>query len=76
MRNPYCRDDDGCLGSLIGIAIVVAIVGVIIYLAVMLAGVIAAIGGAAGLIWGGGTAVLNYGKSFKRHVIDSNRAAA
>ena len=76
MENRYCRDDSGCLGYLIGIGIVLAIVGVIIYLAVMLAGVIAAVAGVAGLIWGGGTAVWNYGKSFKRHVIDSNRAPA
>lgn len=29
---------------------------------------------AGGTLWGGGTAIANYGKSFKENMIDSNRA--
>lgn len=68
-------DDDG-IGALIGLAIILAIVAFVIYCIVMLAGIIASIAGAGGLLWGGGTAIANYGKSFKENMVDSNRAVA
>ena len=40
----------------------------------MLASVLAAVAGAGGTLWGGGTAIVNYYKSFKENMIDSNRA--
>lgn len=42
----------------------------------MIASVLAGIAGAGGIAWGGGTAVVNYCKSFKENMIDSNRVAA
>lgn len=69
-------DDGGCLGYIIGVIIAVAIIGFIIYLLAMVASVLAGIAGAGGLIWGGGTAVVNYAKSFKENMIDSNKATA
>ena len=56
---------------MIGMAIIAAIC-----LAAMIASVVAAIAGGVGFIWGGGTASVNYYKSFKENMIDSNRAAA
>lgn len=68
-------DEDG-IGALIGLAIILAVVAFVIYCIVMLAGIIASVAGAGGLLWGGGTAIANYGKSFKENMVDSNRAAA
>ncbi|MBO5383628.1 MAG: hypothetical protein J6A30_04945 [Ruminococcus sp.] len=68
--------DDDLIGGLIGLMIVVAIVAFVIYCIVMLASIIASIAGAGGLLWGGGTAIANYGKSFKENMVDSNRAIA
>ena len=64
------------LGTLIGIALVVGAIILVVYIAVLLAGAIAAVAGAGGVLWGGGTALINYGKSFKENIIDSNRAPA
>lgn len=68
-------DDDG-IGALIAIAIGIAIVLFIIYCIIIIAGIIAMVAGAGGVLWGGGTAVVNYGQSFKENMIDSNRATA
>ncbi len=64
------------LGTLIGIALVVGAIILVVYIAILLAGAIAAVAGAGGVLWGGGTALINYGKSFKENIIDSNRAPA
>lgn len=69
-------NDDGCLGYIIVGVIAIAVIGFIIYIAVMLASVLAGIAGVSGLAWGGGTAVVNYFKSFKENMIDSNKATA
>ena len=66
----------GCLGYLIAAVIVIAIIAVIVYAVIMIASVLAGIAGVGGLAWGGGTALVNYGKSFKENMIDSNRANA
>lgn len=67
-------DDD--LGAIIGFVIILGVIAFIIYCIVILAGIIASIAGAGGVLWGGGTAIANYGKSFKENMIDSNRATA
>lgn len=69
-------DSDSGLGSLIAILLVIAAVVFVVYCVVMLASAIAAVAGVGGLAWGGGTALMNYGKSFKENMIDSNRKAA
>lgn len=68
--------DDSGIGTLIGIMLVIAAVLFIVYCIVLIAGVLAAVAGTGGVLWGGGTALVNYGKSFKENMIDSNRAAA
>lgn len=68
--------DDSGIGALIGIALAIAAVIFVIYCIVLIAGAIAAVAGTGGVLWGGGTAVVNYSKSFKENMIDSNRAAA
>lgn len=65
--------DDNGLGTVIGIALAVAAVIFVIYCIILLAGAIAAVAGTGGLLWGGGTAVVNYSRSFKENIIDSNR---
>ena len=45
---------------------------VVVYCIVMIASLLAMVAGGAGILWGGGTAVLNYGRSFKENMIDSN----
>lgn len=67
-------DDD--LGAIIGFVIILGVIAFIIYCIVILAGIIASIAGAGGVLWGGGTAIANYGKSFKENMIESNRATA
>ena len=64
------------IGVLFGLLVVVAVVSFIIYCIVIMVSVLASIAGAGGVIWGGGTAIVNYGKSFKENMIDSNFAAA
>ena len=68
--------DDSGIGALIGIALAIAAVIFVIYCIVLVAGVIAAVAGTGGVLWGGGTAVVTYSKSFKENMIDSNRAVA
>ena len=68
--------DDSGIGALIGIALAIAAVIFVIYCIVLAAGAIAAVAGTGGVLWGGGTAVVNYSKSFKENMIDSNRAVA
>ena len=68
----FKRDDDGA-GVLIGIAIVIAIIAFIVYMIVMIASIILAVAAGIGILYGGGTAIVNYASSFKENVIDSNR---
>lgn len=67
-------DED--FGGIIGLVIFLVIVFFVIYCIVIMAGILASVAGAGGVIWGGGTAITNYGKSFKENMIDSNRAKA
>lgn len=67
-------DDD--FGGLFVLLIGLAIVGFVIYCVVMIASILAGVAGIGGLAWGGGTAIINYGKSFKENMIDSNRVVA
>lgn len=67
-------DDD--FGGIIGLVIGLAIVAFVIYCVVLIASALAAVAGVGGTIWGGGTAIVNYCKSFKENMIDSNRVAA
>lgn len=63
-------DTDIGFGVIVGIGIFLLVIAIIIFSAVA---TIAATGGA---LWGGGTAIVNYGKSFKENMIDSNRAVS
>lgn len=65
-------DWGGIIALILGIAAIIFIV----YVIVMIASVFAAVAGGAGVLWGGGTAIVNYSKSFKENMIDSNTVAA
>lgn len=65
-------DDD--FGEIIALVIILAIVAFVVYCIIIMAGILISIAGTGGAIWGGGTAIANYGKSFKENMIDSNRA--
>lgn len=65
-------DWGGIIALILGIAAIIFIV----YVIVMAASVLAAVAGGAGVLWGGGTAIVNYSKSFKENMIDSNTVAA
>jgi len=67
---------DDLLGIFIGLIVVIAVVALIIYIITLIALAVAAIAAIAGSVWGGGWAVLNYGKSIKENLIDSNRVPA
>lgn len=67
-------DDD--FGGIIALFLGIAVVVFVVYCIVMIATFLAAIAGGAGVLWGGGTAIVNYGKSFKENMIDSNTVAA
>lgn len=71
--NFLCNDSDG--GDLFIGLLVLAGFLVLLYLAIVLAGVVMSLAAAAGSVWGGGSAVWNYGKAFKEHFWDSNRTA-
>ncbi len=63
-------------GGLIAVLLAIAAIIFVVYVIVMIASVLAAVAGGAGVLWGGGTAIFNYGKSFKENMIDSNAVAA
>lgn len=63
-------------GGIIAVVLAIAAIIFVVYVIVMIASVLAAIAGGAGVLWGGGTAIVNYGKAFKENMIDSNAAAA
>jgi hypothetical protein len=63
-------------GGLIAVVLAIAAIIFVVYVIVMIVSVLAAVAGGAGVLWGGGTAIVNYGKSFKENMIDSNAAAA
>ena len=65
--------DDHSGGFFVLLLIVLGLLFLALYLIIMAASILALTAGAAGSVWGGGTAVLNYGKSFKENMIDSNR---
>ena len=62
--------------GLIAVVLAIAAIIFVVYVIVLIASVLAAVAGGAGVLWGGGTAIVNYGKSFKENMIDSNAAAA
>jgi len=62
--------------GLIAVVLAIAAIIFVVYVIVMIASVLVAVAGGAGVLWGGGTAIVNYGKSFKENMIDSNAAAA
>lgn len=68
-------DNSSCLGSLIVIALGLGLLVLAVYVISLVAGAIAAAAGVGGLLWGGGTALVNYGRSFKENIIDSNRTS-
>ena len=67
---------DDVFGGIIAIVIGLAIIAFVIYCIVLLASAIGAVAAGGGVLWGGGTAIVNYSKSFKENMIDSNRAVA
>lgn len=67
--------DDG-IGAIIGIVLVIAAVIFVVYIITIIATAVLGVAVAGGSIWGGSRAIMNYGKSFKENMIDSNRAAA
>ena len=64
--------EEELIGAFIGIVVVIAIVIAIIYITVLILSAVATIAAAGGALWGSGTAINNYGKSFKENMIDSN----
>lgn len=69
-------DDWGDWGGCIVAIFFIVVVLFIIYVIAMVASILAMVAGGAGALWGGGTAIVNYGKSFKENMIDSNATAA
>lgn len=67
---------DNDSGGIFGAVLILVIAAAIIYIGILLASVIAIVAGSGGVLWGGGTAVVNYGRSVKENMIDSNRKAA
>ena len=61
---------------LIKLILFIIVVVVAIYVLTYVVTAAAAIAVVGGLAWGGGLAILNYGKSLKENLIDSNRPRA
>lgn len=64
-------DEDG-IGIIFGVFAII----VVVYIILLVAYLLSVVGGVAGLLWGGGTAIVNYGKSFQENMIDSNAVTA
>ncbi len=64
------------VAGIIGMLIALAIIAFVIYCIVIMIGILISIAGIGGTIWGGGTAIVNYVKSFKDNMLDSNHMAA
>lgn len=64
--------EEELIGAVVGIFIFIGIVIAIIYIAVLIISAVATIAAGGGALWGSGTAITNYGKSFKENMIDSN----
>jgi len=60
-------------GKIIITALIIALILFILYIITLIATTVLAIAAAGGSVWGGGRAIVNYGKSFKENMIDSNR---
>lgn len=58
--------------SVVGAIIVLAVIALVIYLLVLAISALVTIAAGSGLVWGGGTALFNYFKSFKENMIESN----
>ena len=67
-------DAGGCLGYLVGIALILFVLYYVVLLLAQVALVVGGVMGTAGVAYGGGQACRNYVTAFKRNVIDSNRA--
>lgn len=63
----------GCLGIIIGLAIILFIIALIIAAIIIFFSVFMMIAGICGAVWGGGTALVNYIKSFWVNVVKSNQ---
>lgn len=63
-------------GVFIKLILFLAVIALFVYVISLIAAVIAAVVGIGGTVWGGGTAVLNYARSFKENMIDSNRVGS
>ena len=59
------------IGVIIGAFLVIAIIIAIIYITLLIISAVATIAAAGGALWGSGTAISNYGKSFKENMIGS-----
>lgn len=60
-------------GKLVVLAIIICLILFVLYLITLIATAVLSIAAAGGSIWGGSRAILNYGRSFKENMIDSNR---
>lgn len=65
--------DDNLISGLVAVIGVIILVAVIIYIIAIIASAVVAVAGAGGLLWGSGTALINYIKSFKENMIDANK---
>ena len=63
-------------GKIVAIALIIGLVIFVLYIIFLIAATLLGTAAVGGSIWGGGRAILNYGKSFKENMIDSNRIAA
>ena len=61
-------------GKIVAIAIIIGLIIFVLYIISLIATAVLGIAAAGGSIWGGGRAILNYSRSFKENMIDSNRA--
>lgn len=60
------------IGGIIYIVLIIAAIIAIIYITLLIISTVVTIAAASGALWGSGTAITNYGKSFKENMIDSN----
>lgn len=64
-------DED--VSGIVQLIVILAVIVFVFYCIVLVAGILITTAGAGGILWGSGTAIVNYGRSFQKNMIQSNR---
>lgn len=64
-------DED--ISGIFQLIVILAVIVFVFYCIVLIAGILIIIAGTGGILWGSGTAIINYGRSFHKNMIQNNQ---